>query len=103
MPTVQLRRYRLAAESVSAFLQWFPRAVATRAPFGFDVEFAYLDPEAAEFTWAVSHRGDEARFDEAEAAWRADPATAEVYAELPNNCIVEHFVAKVESCIQSSK
>jgi hypothetical protein len=96
--TVQLRRYRLASDHVAEFLRWFPRAVETRVPFGFGVEFAYLDREAGEFTWAVTHSGDDAQFDEAEAAWRADPHRDAVYHDLPTHCIVEHFIARVECC-----
>jgi hypothetical protein len=95
VPTVQLRRYRIAEGELDGFVAWFGRAARTRTPFGFTVEFAYLDRSAGEFVWAVSHPGDDRAFDEAEATWRADPARAAVFAEMPD-CITDHHVAKVE-------
>jgi hypothetical protein len=93
--TVQLRRYRIAQGRLDEFASWFRRAAATREPFGFVVEFAYLDREADEFVWAVSHPGDGSTFDEAETRWRSAPARMAVFAGMPD-CLLDHHVAKVE-------
>lgn len=95
MSTVQLRRYRIAEGELDGFVLWFRRAAKTRARFGFTVEFAYLNREVGEFVWAVSHPGDSAAFDEAEASWRIDPERAAVFADL-HDCITEHHVTRVE-------
>ena len=95
MATVQLRRYQVAQGRLDEFAAWFRRAALTREPYGFVVEFAYLDREADQFVWAVSHPGDSLAFDEAETRWRSDAERATVFADLPD-CLLEHHVAKVE-------
>ncbi|GAA5149584.1 hypothetical protein GCM10023321_13660 [Pseudonocardia eucalypti] len=95
MATVQLRRYRIADGQLDAFMSWFPRAVRTREPYGFFVEFAYVDRVAGEFIWAVGHPGDSDAFDDAEARWRVDPERTTVFGEQPD-CVLHHRIAKVE-------
>ncbi|MBO3103970.1 hypothetical protein [Cellulomonas fengjieae] len=78
--TVQLRRYHLKPHLVDEFLAWWPALlVPARAEFGFTVESAYLDREAAEFTWAVSAEGSPEEFGRLEQAWMASPERAVVF------------------------
>ena len=95
LSTTELRRYRIADGQADAFTDWFRRAAVTRQPYGFEVEFAYLDRTTGDFVWAVRHAGDLERFVEAERQWRADPERARVFADLPD-CLLEAHTAKVE-------
>jgi hypothetical protein len=94
-PTIELRRYRIADGQADAFTAWFRRATQTRRPYGFEVEFAYLDRAGGQFVWAVRHDGDQEEFADAERRWRADPERARVFADLPD-CLLETDVVKVE-------
>ena len=73
MTTVQLRRYELFPELADQFLAWLDEVLVVRDRYGFQVEFAYLNRETSEFTWAVSHAGD---FDAAEAEYLTSPERA---------------------------
>lgn len=95
--TVQLRRYNLKPDLVEDFLTWWPsRLVPARAAFGFTVESAYLNREAAEFTWAVSAEGDADEFVRLEQAWMASPERADVFGGIDgwNDSVVIAFVER---------
>ncbi len=92
MTTVQLRRYELYPEVVDQFLAWFDDVLAVRAEFGFKVEFAYLNRESSEFTWAVSHEAD---FDAVEADYLASPGRANLSQGIPSWFSAAH-IAKVD-------
>lgn len=92
MKTVQLRRYDLIPEEVEPFLAWFPGIVEVRKKFGFHVEFALLDREANQFTWAVSHDGD---FDAVEQTYLTSPERAQAFEGQPTRVAKMH-VAKAE-------
>ncbi|MEZ0446345.1 hypothetical protein [Cellulomonas sp. ICMP 17802] len=95
--TVQLRRYHLKPHLVEDFLAWWPsRLVPARAAYGFTVESAYLNREAAEFTWAVSAEGDTEEFGRLERAWMASPERAEVFEGIDgwNESTVIAFVER---------
>lgn len=95
--TVQLRRYNLKPHLVEEFLAWWPtRLVPARAAFGFTVESAYLNREAAEFTWAVSAEGDRDEFRRLEQAWMASPERVAVFEGIDgwNDSTVIAFVER---------
>ncbi len=78
--TVQLRRYNLKPHLVDEFLVWWPSLlVPGREAYGFRVESAYLNREAAEFTWAVSAEGDAQEFARLEQAWMDSPERVVVF------------------------
>ena len=58
MTSVQLRRYEINPGEMAAFLDAVRAAFPIREQYGFTVEFALIDEERNEFTWAVSHDGD---------------------------------------------
>ena len=78
MTSVQLRRYEIKPGEMQHFLEAVRTAFPVREQYGFAVEFALVDEERNEFTWAVSHDGD---FAEAEATYYASPERA----ALPRN------------------
>jgi len=95
--TVQLRRYNLKPHLVEEFLAWWPtRLVPARAAFGFTVESAYLNREAAEFTWAVSAEGDRDEFRRLEQAWMASSERVAVFEGIDgwNDSTVIAFVER---------
>ncbi len=82
--TVQLRRYELHQDLVEDFLVWWSeRLVPARVAHGFEIEFAYIDRETAEFTWAVSVVGDADRFGSVEAGYLASPEREAAFAGTP--------------------
>jgi antibiotic biosynthesis monooxygenase (ABM) superfamily enzyme len=96
--TVQLRRYNLKPHLVEEFLAWWPtRLVPARAAYGFTVESAYLNREAAEFTWAVSAEGDRDEFRRLEQAWMASPERVAVFEGIDgwNDSTVIAFVERL--------
>jgi hypothetical protein len=78
MTSVQLRRYEIEPGAMDEFLTAVRAAFPVREQYGFTVEFALVDEERNQFTWAVSHDGD---FPAAEAAYYDSPERA----ALPNN------------------
>lgn len=92
MSTVQLRRYELFPELADHFLAWLDEVLVVRERYGFRVEFAYLNRETSEFTWAVSHDGD---FDAVEAEYLASPERAVLSEGAPAWFSAAH-IAKVE-------
>ena len=79
--TVQLRRYDLKPDLVDEFLTWFPsRLVPAREAHGFAIEFAFVDRDRAEFTWAVSVNGDAEHFGEVEKTYMASPERDAAFA-----------------------
>ena len=90
--TIQLRRYELTPELVDDFIAWWTARLAPcRREAGFRIEFAYLNPEISEFTWAVSTPGDETRFLEIEAEYMQSPARAEVFDGTPKRIDKHHI------------
>jgi antibiotic biosynthesis monooxygenase (ABM) superfamily enzyme len=84
--TTQLRRYRITAGELPAFLDWWrSRLVPAREAFGFAVEFAVAVPETDEFVWAVSAAGDEAAFAALDAAWVASSERAAAFEGEPQH------------------
>jgi hypothetical protein len=84
--TTQLRRYRLIAGELPAFLAWWrSRLVPAREAFGFVIEFAVVVPETEEFVWAVSVAGDETAFTALDEAWTASPERAAAFAGEPKH------------------
>jgi hypothetical protein len=75
VPGTQLRRYEINAGEMDRFLVAWRGVVPIRAQYGFRVEFAYVDAEANEFVWAITHDGD---FAAAETAYYASPERAAV-------------------------
>jgi hypothetical protein len=78
MTSVQLRRYEIKPGEMEQFLAAVRHAFPVREQYGFTVEFALVDEERNQFTWAVSHDGD---FPAAEAAYYDSPERA----ALPSN------------------
>ena len=72
----------------SAFLEAVRAAFPVREQYGFGVEFALVDEERNEFTWAVSHDGD---FAAAEAAYYASPERAALPANPADFIDVMHL------------
>jgi antibiotic biosynthesis monooxygenase (ABM) superfamily enzyme len=96
--TVQLRRYNVKPDLVDGFLAWWSARLApARAAYGFTVESAYLNRDAAEFTWAVSAEGDQDEFRRLEQAWMASPERAAVFEGIDgwNDSTVIAFVEQV--------
>jgi len=81
--TVQLRRYVFEPGRLPAFLDWFPTVVPVRERFGFRVLFAYADPEAETFTWAVEHDGDADAFRSTEQAYHGSAERARAFETFP--------------------
>jgi hypothetical protein len=82
--TVQLRRYRIVAGELEAFLAWWrERLVPARAAHGFTVEFAYTIPETDEFVWAVSVAGDREAFRRIDEGYAASPERAAAFDGVP--------------------
>jgi antibiotic biosynthesis monooxygenase (ABM) superfamily enzyme len=73
MTSVQLRRYEIKPGEMEQFLAAVRNAFPVREQYGFTVEFALVDEERNQFTWAVSHDGD---FSAAEAAYYDSPERA---------------------------
>lgn len=89
MATVQLRRYELPAEDMTAFVDWWRTAlVPVRAAFGFRVVFASADHTGGEFTWAVAHDGD---FAAAEATYVDSPERTAALASVPTRTTAQHI------------
>jgi hypothetical protein len=84
MSTTQLRRYRIVAGELDAFVDWWrTRLLPAREAFGFTLDFALVVPETDEFVWAVSVDGDEAAFSRLDAAWTASPERAAAFDGVP--------------------
>lgn len=82
--TTQLRRYELNPGSGVDFVAWWAALVPKlRVEYGFTIEFALLNREIDEFTWAVSYPGDEAAFREAEGRYNDDPRRTEAFKTAP--------------------
>ena len=82
--TVQLRRYRIVAGELDAFVAWWrSRLLPARVAYGFTLESAYVVPETDEFVWAVSAEGDGAAFGRLDAAWAASPERAAAFEGVP--------------------
>lgn len=89
MASVQLRRYELPAEDMSAFVDWWHTTlVPVRAAFGFTVVFASADHAGGEFTWAVAHDGD---FAAAEATYVTSPERTAALASVPTHTTAQHI------------
>jgi hypothetical protein len=94
MTSVQLRRYEIKPGAMEPFLEAVRAAFPVREEYGFGVEFALVDEERNEFTWAVSCDGD---FAEAEAAYYASPERAALPANPADFIDVMHLaMVKVE-------
>src|SRR3954451_10932033 len=96
--TVQLRRYHLKPDLVDEFLEWWAdRLRSPREAYGFTVESAYLNREAAEFTWAVSAEGDAEEFARLERLWMESPERAEVFEGIDgwNDSVVIALVERI--------
>lgn len=82
--TTQLRRYDLKPELIDEFLAWWPtRLVPAREAHGFRIDFAHLNREQAEFTWAVSVEGDADEFARIEAAYLPSPERTAAFDGVP--------------------
>ena len=82
--TVQLRRYRIVAGELDAFVAWWhSRLLPARVAYGFTLESAYVVPETDEFVWAVSTEGDGEAFGRLDAAWAASPERAAAFEGVP--------------------
>ena len=88
MTSVQLRRYEIMPGEMERFLEAVRTAFPVREQYGFGVEFALVDEERNEFTWAVSHDGD---FAKAEAAYYASPERASLPANPADFIDVMHL------------
>jgi hypothetical protein len=73
MAGTQLRRYEINPGEMDQFLVAWRGIVPIRAQYGFRMEFAYVNAEANEFVWAVTHDGD---FAAGEADYYASPERA---------------------------
>jgi hypothetical protein len=94
MTSVQLRRYEIKPGAMEPFLEAVRAAFPVREQYGFAVEFALVDEERNEFTWAVSCDAD---FAEAEAAYYASPERAALPANPADFIAVMHLaMVKVE-------
>jgi hypothetical protein len=69
--TVQLRRYQIAAEHIDEYLAWWRGLLPTREQYGFRILWAYVDPVASEFIWAVAHDAED--FAAAETTYMSSP------------------------------
>ena len=82
--TVQLRRYRIVAGEMDAFVAWWSsRLLPARVAYGFTLESAYVVPETDEFVWAVSAEGDREAFGRLDAAWAASSERAAAFEGVP--------------------
>jgi hypothetical protein len=82
--TVQLRRYRIVAGELPAFVEWWrSRLLPARRAFGFTLESALVVPETDEFVWAVSTPGGPDAFAAVDAAWTASPERAAAFEGVP--------------------
>lgn len=82
--TVQLRRYRVGAGEMAAFVEWWrSRLLPAREAFGFRLEFAVTVPETDEFVWAVSADGDAEAFARIDTAWMESPERALAFEGVP--------------------
>lgn len=89
MSSVQLRRYELPAEDMSAFVGWWQETlVPVREAFGFTVVFASADYSGGEFTWVVAHDGD---FAAAEATYVASTERTTALASVPTRTTAQHI------------
>jgi hypothetical protein len=87
----QMRRYELVPEQQEHFIAWWNEHIPSkRAPFGFRVLSAHLDPIKHEFTWIVEHDGDATEFAAAEAAWFGSPERAAIFAGQPVHTVAIH-------------
>ena len=94
MTSVQLRRYEIKPGEMAAFLDAVRGAFPIREQYGFSIEFALIDEERNEFTWAVSHDGD---FATAEAAYYDSPERAALPVNPADHIAVMHLaMVKVE-------
>jgi hypothetical protein len=96
--TVQLRRYNVKPHLLDEFLTWWrSRLVPGREAFGFTVESAYLNRDAAEFTWVVSAEGDADEFRRLEQVWMDSPERAAVFEGIDgwNDSVVVALVERV--------
>jgi NIPSNAP len=74
--TVQLRRYRVAAGRLEAWLdEWSAKVRPLREAHGFQVLGAWAVEETDEFVWVIAHDGP-GTFEEADAAYHASPERA---------------------------
>jgi hypothetical protein len=99
--TVQLRRYTFEPGKLPAFLDWFPSLLPVREHFGFRVLFAYADPEAETFTWAVEHDGDADEFRAVEQVYNASDERAQVFQTFPAG-IARHEIGLVRDVLAGS-
>lgn len=82
--TIQLRRYRIVAGELDAFVAWWrDLVVPARTAHGFSVEFAYAVPETNEFVWAVSVAGDREAFRAIDERYASSPERAAAFAGQP--------------------
>jgi hypothetical protein len=91
----QLRRYQVIDGMMDSLLEWFPTIIAVREKFGFTVEFMYVDREANELIWAVSHPGD---YDAAYEEMSASPERAAAFEGQPKR-VESMQVSMVETVI----
>jgi antibiotic biosynthesis monooxygenase (ABM) superfamily enzyme len=92
--SVQLRRYEIKPGAMEQFLEAVRAAFPVREQYGFTVEFALIDEERNQFTWAVSHDGD---FAAAEAAYYESPERAALPANPADFIDTMHLgMVKVE-------
>jgi hypothetical protein len=91
MAGMQLRRYEITPGDMEAFLDWWRDIVPVREQYGFKVRFAFVDEEASQFVWAVSHDGD---FAEVERIYYESPERGAVFARM-GDWITETHVSMV--------
>ena len=88
MTSVQLRRYEIKLGEMEHFLEAVRTAFPVREQYGFGVEFALVDEERNEFTWAVSHDGD---FAAAEVEYYESPERAALPVNPADHIAVMHL------------
>ena len=89
--TIQLRLYDLVPTEIDDFIEWWnSRLVPARTAHGFVVEFAYLDRDAAKFSWALSLPTDAAGFAETEAAYMTSPERVAAFDGVPQRVASSH-------------
>ena len=79
MATTELRRYEVAPGKMEEQLEGWRELMIVAAQYGFSVRFAFVDEEASQLVYAVTHDGD---FDEAHRVYSASPERAAVRAKM---------------------
>ena len=88
--TTLLRRYTIAPDGWTEFLDIWRRIVVLRKRYGFQILFALADREKNIFTWAIHHTGD---IDEGAERYYKDPER--IALEIVGNYVTDYEIAKV--------